>query len=68
MELLIGILAGIVIVILVLLVSGFYTVGQQNYAIVERFGRFHRITAPGLNWRIPSSTRSWRVSRCACGS
>jgi regulator of protease activity HflC (stomatin/prohibitin superfamily) len=53
MELLIGILAGIVIVILVLLVSGFYTVGQQNYAIVERFGRFHRITAPGLNWRIP---------------
>ena len=45
--------AGIVVLFLIIVISGFYTVGQQSYAIVERFGRFKRITEPGLNWRIP---------------
>lgn len=48
-----GILAGIGAFLLLLLLSGFYTVEQQSYAIVERFGKFQRISAPGLNWRIP---------------
>jgi regulator of protease activity HflC (stomatin/prohibitin superfamily) len=36
-----------------LLLSGFFTVQQQTRAVVERFGRFARISGPGLNWKIP---------------
>ncbi|MQC17332.1 MAG: SPFH domain-containing protein [Chloroflexi bacterium] len=46
-------LAGFVVLLAVIAIAGFYTVGQQSYAIVERFGKFQRITSPGLNWRIP---------------
>lgn len=48
-----GVIAGIVAFIALVLLSGFYTVGQQSYAIVERFGKFNKISSPGLNWRIP---------------
>ncbi len=34
-------------------ISGLFTVTQQSSAVVERFGRFHRLCTPGLNWRIP---------------
>jgi regulator of protease activity HflC (stomatin/prohibitin superfamily) len=33
--------------------SGFFTVQQQNRAIVERFGRYVRTAKPGLNFKIP---------------
>jgi len=42
------ILVGIVIFFMML-----YTVQQQTSAIVERFGKFSRIAAPGLNIKIP---------------
>jgi regulator of protease activity HflC (stomatin/prohibitin superfamily) len=32
---------------------GLFTVTQQSTAVIERFGRFQRLCAPGLNWRIP---------------
>ncbi|MCA9847388.1 MAG: SPFH domain-containing protein [Dehalococcoidia bacterium] len=51
--LLLGIAIGASAVLLLVLLSGFYTVGQQSFAIVERFGKFKSITSPGLNWRIP---------------
>jgi regulator of protease activity HflC (stomatin/prohibitin superfamily) len=52
MELLIGmgIFAGVLVLILL---SGLYTVQQQSIAIVERFGRFKRTADAGLRWRIP---------------
>ncbi len=50
---LLGVVVGVAALLLLLLLSGFYTVGQQSYAIVERFGKFKSITSPGLNWRIP---------------
>jgi len=50
---LLGIVAGVAAFVLLLLISALYTVEQQSFAIVERFGKFQRITSPGLNWRIP---------------
>lgn len=48
------ILAGfIVVVLLVLLAAGLFTVAQQNRAIVERFGKFARVAGPGLNVKLP---------------
>ena len=32
---------------------GFFTVAQQTNAIVQRFGKFARVSKPGLNWKIP---------------
>ncbi len=36
-----------------LLVSGFYTVRQESVAIIERLGRFHKVTNPGFHIKIP---------------
>ena len=44
------------IVALVVLVIGFfsvYTVKQQTAAVIQRFGKFSRISNPGLNFLIP---------------
>jgi len=38
---------------LILLSMTFYTVQQQNIAIVERFGKFLRLDKPGLHVKIP---------------
>jgi regulator of protease activity HflC (stomatin/prohibitin superfamily) len=51
------IVGGVGVVILVLIASiiagTFYMVPQQSFAIEERFGKYKRITAPGLRARIP---------------
>jgi regulator of protease activity HflC (stomatin/prohibitin superfamily) len=39
--------------IVLLTVMSIFTVKQQTFAMVERFGRFNRVTAPGLHFRIP---------------
>ena len=33
--------------------SFFLTVQQRNVAVLERFGRFHRILEPGLQFKLP---------------
>lgn len=38
---------------LVLLYLTFFTVEQQSVAIIERFGKFHRLAQPGLQMKIP---------------
>ncbi|MDR3046176.1 MAG: SPFH domain-containing protein [Bacteroidales bacterium] len=40
-------------VFFLLVLSSFFIVGQQNCAIVERFGKFNRLADPGLNFKIP---------------
>jgi regulator of protease activity HflC (stomatin/prohibitin superfamily) len=40
-------------IIIVFVLTGFFTVKQQTAAIVERFGRFKRIAGAGLNFKIP---------------
>ena len=48
------ILVGVLIVVgLVLLAAGLFTVEQQNRAIIERFGKYSRVCGPGLNVKIP---------------
>ena len=48
-------IAWVIVGILVLLVlfSGIFTVKQQTYAVVERFGKFARIAGPGLHFKWP---------------
>jgi len=41
------------IIILIWLLSGIYIVGADQQGAVRRFGRFVRVTSPGINWRLP---------------
>lgn len=41
------------LIIAFLLYISFFTVEQQSAYIIERFGKFIRIAAPGLNFKIP---------------
>ncbi|MEX1021699.1 MAG: SPFH domain-containing protein, partial [Dehalococcoidia bacterium] len=50
---LLSVIGGIVVVVALVGLSGFYTVPQQSFAIVERFGKFLAITSPGLNFKVP---------------
>jgi len=43
----------IIILIIIIFLTGFFTVAQQTNGLVERFGKFARIAKPGLNWKIP---------------
>ncbi len=49
--------------LIVMLMTGLFTVKQQTAALVERFGRFHSIKQPGINFKIPFVDKvSGRVS------
>lgn len=48
-----GFVVFIIVIGLALLFGGLFTVRQQTAAIVERFGRFKKISAAGLNFKIP---------------
>ena len=39
--------------ILFLFLTGFYIVTQQTAKVIERFGKFKRVSQAGLHWRIP---------------
>lgn len=32
--------------------SGFYTIKEAERGVINRFGKFHHIVQPGLNWRL----------------
>ncbi len=38
---------------LIILFSGIFTVKQQTAAIIERFGKFQRISNSGLHFKVP---------------
>lgn len=40
--------------ILLWLLSGFYTIQPDEQGVVLRFGKYDRISSPGLNYRLPS--------------
>ena len=47
----------------ILLFAALFTVKQQTAAIIERFGKFHKIRQSGLQWKIPLIDRiSGRLS------
>ena len=39
--------------ILLYIISPFYTVGEYERTVVTRFGQFHSLAGPGLHFRIP---------------
>lgn len=58
MQLVIMVLVGMAALFcLILVASGMFTVEQQTHAVVERFGRFHKIAEPGLNFKTPMIDR-----------
>lgn len=46
------------IVVFLLLLTSIYTVKQQTFAVIERFGKYARVTAPGIHVRIPLGIES----------
>ncbi len=48
-----AVVVGLIILVAVWGLSGFYTVQPEEQGVVLRFGKFHRITQPGLHYRIP---------------
>jgi len=54
----IGVIVGIVLIALAI-----FVVRQQTFAVVERWGKFSRVAAPGVNFKIPIAERvAGRVS------
>ena len=47
---LVGVLA---LIVLIILLSSFFTVNTAEVAIITRFGKFLRVADPGLNWKRP---------------
>ena len=43
----------LIAILVLILLTGLFTVRQQTAAIVERFGRFTKISSAGLNFKIP---------------
>ncbi len=41
------------IVLIIILVSLFYTIGPEQVGVIKRWGRFVRTTEPGLHFKIP---------------
>ena len=43
----------VIVILLMILLSGIFTVKQQSAALVERFGRFMSVKSSGLQFKIP---------------
>lgn len=48
-----GVIAGLVLMVLIAVVSSFYTVDEKERAVVLRNGAFIEVADPGLHWKIP---------------
>lgn len=44
---------GVIALLLILAYSSFYTIDTGSVGVVQRFGRFTKITQPGLNFKLP---------------
>lgn len=68
-----GIIAGVVVLALVWLASGFYRVLPDEQGVVLRFGEYVKTTQPGLNYALPYPIETvykpkvTRVNRVAVG-
>ncbi|WP_295505658.1 SPFH domain-containing protein [uncultured Streptococcus sp.] len=43
----------LIVIFIFLLLSAVYVVRQQSVAIIERFGRYHKTSSSGINFRLP---------------
>ncbi|MBK7663804.1 MAG: FtsH protease activity modulator HflK [Sterolibacteriaceae bacterium] len=48
----------LIVILLIWLASGFYTVDASQRGVVLQFGRYHETTDPGLRWRLPYPIQS----------
>ena len=48
----------IAIVVVVILASGMYTVSPDEMGVIQRFGKFVRLTDPGLHFKLPLGIES----------
>jgi len=46
-----GVGGGLALIVIVL--AGLFTVKQQTFKVVERFGKFTKVAYSGLNWKVP---------------
>ncbi len=46
------------IILLILLLTSFYTVGPEELGVVLRFGKYSRTTEPGLHFKVPLGVES----------
>lgn len=46
-------IGAVLVVGLILLFTGLFTVNQQTAAVIQRFGKFQYIAMPGLNFKVP---------------
>ena len=46
-------LALVALVVLIIILSSFFTVRTAEVAVITRFGKFLRVADPGLNWKLP---------------
>jgi membrane protease subunit HflK len=50
-----GIFIGIIVLLILYLASStFYTVDRSEVGVVQRFGKYNRLAQPGLNFKLPS--------------
>lgn len=43
----------VLVILVIILLTGLFTVRQQTAALVERFGKFKKVSPAGLNFKIP---------------
>tara|TARA_R110002110_G_scaffold167482_1_gene368523 strand:- start:74117 stop:75100 length:984 start_codon:yes stop_codon:yes gene_type:complete len=43
----------IIILSILIIFTGFYTVSAESVGVVQRFGNYHKVEAPGLHFKIP---------------
>ena len=43
----------LIVIFIFLMLSAVYVVRQQSVAIIERFGRYHKTSSSGINFRLP---------------
>ncbi|MCD6117422.1 FtsH protease activity modulator HflK [bacterium] len=55
-----GVIAVLIIIGLILLFSGFYTVGPDEQGVIQRFGKYTRTTESGLHMKMPFGVESVR--------
>lgn len=51
-----------IIMIILWLISGFYTIKESDRGVVTRFGKFSNIVLPGLNWKLQFIDRVYPIN------
>ncbi|MBN1948693.1 MAG: FtsH protease activity modulator HflK [Candidatus Cloacimonetes bacterium] len=47
------VMIGLIIIAIVILLTGFYTINPEEVGVVQRFGKYINTTEPGLHFKIP---------------